>query len=158
MRDFPHLSRPALGPTQPLVNRYGAFPGGKERPGRDADPSPPYSAVVKKQYSYTSTPPLGAVGLVQSLSACTRVHFTLLFTHRTYLCDVSVVFVSTPRCSKQSLQVFPPKPCMCCSSLPCVPHVPPISPSLIGSRLPGCTVHIIQFHSACYYFPCPTSS
>jgi len=26
----------------------GSFPGGKERPGRDADPSPPSSAVVKK--------------------------------------------------------------------------------------------------------------
>jgi len=29
------------------------------RPGRDADPSPPSSAVVMKGYSYTSTPPLG---------------------------------------------------------------------------------------------------
>ena len=36
-----------------------SFPGGKERPGRDADPSPPSSAVVKKGYSYTSTPPTG---------------------------------------------------------------------------------------------------
>jgi len=26
----------------------GSFPGGKERPGRDADPSPPFSAVVMK--------------------------------------------------------------------------------------------------------------
>jgi len=32
---------------------------GKERPGRDADPSPPSSAVVKKELSYTSTPPMG---------------------------------------------------------------------------------------------------
>jgi hypothetical protein len=39
-RDFPHLSRPALEPTQPPVNGYRVFPGGKERPGRDADPSP----------------------------------------------------------------------------------------------------------------------
>ena len=37
----------------------GSFPGGKERPGRDADPSPPSSAVVKKEYSYTSTPAMG---------------------------------------------------------------------------------------------------
>jgi len=35
------------------------FPEGKERPGRDADPSPPSSAVVMKEYSYTSTPPMG---------------------------------------------------------------------------------------------------
>jgi len=32
----------------------GSFPGGKERPGRDADPSPPSSAVVMKEKSYTS--------------------------------------------------------------------------------------------------------
>ena len=44
-RDFPHLSRPALRPTQP-PNGYPVFPGGKERPGRDADSSPPSSAVV----------------------------------------------------------------------------------------------------------------
>jgi len=35
------------------------FPGGKERPGLDADLSPPSSAVVKNEYSYTSTPPMG---------------------------------------------------------------------------------------------------
>jgi hypothetical protein len=38
-RDFPHLSRPALRPTQPPV----------QRPGRDADPSPPPSAEVKNR-------------------------------------------------------------------------------------------------------------
>ena len=47
-RDFPHMSRPALRATQPSVNGYQIFPGGKERPGRDADPSPPSSAVFKK--------------------------------------------------------------------------------------------------------------
>jgi len=36
------------GPTNLLYNGYRVFPGGKERPGRDADPSPPSSAVVKK--------------------------------------------------------------------------------------------------------------
>ena len=38
-RDFPHLSRVALGPTQPSLHGYRVFPRGKERPGRDADPS-----------------------------------------------------------------------------------------------------------------------
>jgi hypothetical protein len=37
----------------------GSFPGVKEQPGRDADPSPPSCAVVKKGYSYTSTPLMG---------------------------------------------------------------------------------------------------
>jgi hypothetical protein len=34
------------GPPILLYNGYRVFPGGKERPGRDADPSPPSSAMV----------------------------------------------------------------------------------------------------------------
>ena len=48
-RDFPHLSKPALGPPSLLYNGYLVFPWGKERPGPDADPSPISSAVVKKE-------------------------------------------------------------------------------------------------------------
>jgi hypothetical protein len=47
-RDFPHLSRPALEPTQPPVQWVAGLSRGKGRPGRNADPSPPSSAVVKK--------------------------------------------------------------------------------------------------------------
>ena len=36
------------GPPCLLYNGYRVFPGGKERTGRDADPSPPSSAVVMK--------------------------------------------------------------------------------------------------------------
>ena len=46
-------------PPSLLYNGYRVFPGGKERPGRGADPSPPCSAVVMKGYSYTTTPPVG---------------------------------------------------------------------------------------------------
>ena len=46
--DFPHLSRPPWGPPSLLYNGYRVFPGGKEGLGRDADPSPPSSAVVMK--------------------------------------------------------------------------------------------------------------
>jgi len=61
---FPHLSRPSLGPTQ--YNEYRVFPGDKELSKRDVDPSPPSSAVVKKEQSYTSTPPMGR-------TACTEL-------------------------------------------------------------------------------------
>jgi hypothetical protein len=47
------------GPPSLLYNGYRTFPGGKERPGRDADTSSPSSAVVMKEQSYTSTTPLG---------------------------------------------------------------------------------------------------
>jgi len=46
-------------------NGYWVFPGGKKRPEREAHPSPPSSAVVKKGWSYTSTPPM-------SRTACTE--------------------------------------------------------------------------------------
>jgi len=38
-----------LGPPSLSYNGYRVFPGGKNRPGRDADTSPPTSAVVKKE-------------------------------------------------------------------------------------------------------------
>jgi hypothetical protein len=64
-RDFPHLSRKALGPTQlPIHWVPGFFPRVK-RPGRGVDHPPPSSAEVKKKKEkrYTSTPPLGIRGL-----------------------------------------------------------------------------------------------
>jgi len=40
---------PWLIPLSLLYNGYRVFPGGKELPGRDADPSPFSSTVVKKE-------------------------------------------------------------------------------------------------------------
>jgi len=49
-RDFPHLLRTALGPTQPPVQwGTGSFLGGKDGPGRDSDPLPLSGAAVKKE-------------------------------------------------------------------------------------------------------------
>ena len=39
----------ALGPPSLLYNGYRVFPGGKVRPGRDADSSTPSSAEVKNR-------------------------------------------------------------------------------------------------------------
>jgi len=44
-----HSSRPALGSTSLLYNGYRVFPGGKVRPGRAADHSPPSSAAVMEE-------------------------------------------------------------------------------------------------------------
>ena len=40
-RDFTHLSRPALGPTQPPVRWVPVFLPGVKRPGGGADHPPP---------------------------------------------------------------------------------------------------------------------
>jgi hypothetical protein len=50
-QDFPHLSRPALRPTQPPVQWVRGLSvggGGNERLRRDADPCPPSPAVIMK--------------------------------------------------------------------------------------------------------------
>jgi hypothetical protein len=50
-------SRPALGPIQPPIQWVPvALPLWVKRPRREADSSPPSSAVVKNAWSYTSTP------------------------------------------------------------------------------------------------------
>ena len=76
--DFPQLSRTALRPTQPPV-----FPGSKERPRRDADPSPLLVPWSRKSRALPLLPLL-AVRPVQSLSACAKVHFTFYFYIITY--------------------------------------------------------------------------
>ena len=62
-----------------LYNGYEVFPRGKERPSRDADPSP---LLVPWSWKGRAIPllPLWTVRRVQNLSACTRVTFTFLLT------------------------------------------------------------------------------
>ena len=47
------------GPPSLLYNEYRVFPGGKVRQGRAADHSPPSTAAVMEEQSYTSTHPVG---------------------------------------------------------------------------------------------------
>ena len=49
-RDFPHPSRPPLGPTQPPIQWIpDLFPRGVKRPGRGLDHPPASSAEVKER-------------------------------------------------------------------------------------------------------------
>ena len=57
-------------PPNHLYNGYRVFLGGKERPGRDADPSPLLVPWSRKSRAIQLLP-LWAVRPVQSLSACT---------------------------------------------------------------------------------------
>jgi len=63
------------GPPSLLYNGYRVFPGSKQRPGRVAGPS---SLLVPWSRKSKAIPlfPLWAIWPVQSLSACTRVHFS----------------------------------------------------------------------------------
>ena len=54
------------GPPSPLYNRYRVFPGGKERPGRDADPSPPSSAVGHERVELYLYSPYGPYGMYRA--------------------------------------------------------------------------------------------
>jgi len=65
-RDFPHLSRPALGPTHPPVQWVRVFPEGKERPGRDADFPPHSSAVGHERVELYLYSPYGPYGLYRA--------------------------------------------------------------------------------------------
>jgi hypothetical protein len=80
-RDFPHLSRPALGPIQPPVQWVPRLSRGVKS-GRGVTPTP-HLLLVPWSKKGTAKPllPLWAVRLVQSLSACTRLHFTFALYH-----------------------------------------------------------------------------
>ena len=59
-RDFPHLSRPAVGPTQPPVEWVLGLFTGVKRPGHGVDHPSPSSTKVKERvnlYLYSPTGP-----------------------------------------------------------------------------------------------------
>ena len=79
-REFPHLSRPALGPTQPPVQWVPSLSRGKERPGRDADPSPPSSAVGHERVELYLYSPYGPYGLYRASVPVQRCILSFFFS------------------------------------------------------------------------------
>ena len=71
-RDFPHLSTPALGPTQPTIQWVpGLFPPGVKQPWRGVNHTPSTSADVKERvelYHYS-----------WAFMTCFRATFTFTF-------------------------------------------------------------------------------
>jgi hypothetical protein len=57
--DFPHPSRPSLGPTQPLYNGSQVSFSAVKRPGRGFDHPPPSSAEVKERVNLYLCSPSG---------------------------------------------------------------------------------------------------
>jgi hypothetical protein len=61
-----------------MYNAYRVFSGGKERPGRDADPSPPSSAVGHERaelYLYFPYGPYGLYRASVSVQGCTLLTY-----------------------------------------------------------------------------------
>jgi hypothetical protein len=66
------------GPPSLLYNGYWVFPGGKEHPGRDTDPSPPFRAVSHERVELYLYSPYGPYSLYRVSVPVQGVHFTLL--------------------------------------------------------------------------------
>ena len=87
-------------PVQTGPGAHWVSPVGKEWLGRDADPSPPSSAVVKKGYNYTSTPPVGRMACPEPRCLYKgAVYLTLTvhnFSNQLCLCnDSKIMLIST---------------------------------------------------------------
>jgi len=90
------------GPPSLLYNGYRVFPGGKKRLGRDADPSPPSSAVGHERvelYLYYLYGPYGLYRASVPVQGCTNSRVSHISTEDMY---------SPSRCSSSRHNILPP--------------------------------------------------
>ena len=76
----PVQTGPGAQPTSCTMGT-GSFPGGKERPGRDTDPSPPSSAVGHERVELYLYSPYGPYGLYRAsvpVQGCTLPFYSVL--------------------------------------------------------------------------------
>jgi hypothetical protein len=92
-----HPDRP-WDPLSLLYKEYRVFPGGKVRPGRAADHSPPSSALAMEQWSYTSTHPLDHTGPI------TGTHY--LFTAMNYASFTQCIVICFTNHTKKMHKVY----------------------------------------------------
>ena len=102
-RDFSHPFRPALGPTQPPIQRVPSISRGVRRPGRDVDHPHHLAPRLKKEYSYNSTP-------LRTFVACSRLKFTFTFT---YMVEWFCVCVCVHPCLYACVNVCARVICVC---------------------------------------------
>ena len=98
--NFPHLSRPGMGPIQPPEQWVpGPYRGRGKRPGRGADHSPHLAPRLKKEYSYTSPLPPGFLGLLNERTLLLSLYlYNPYGPHSMYRDSVAVQYsyTSTP--------------------------------------------------------------
>jgi hypothetical protein len=93
-RDFPHLSRMALGPSQPPVQWVPGLSRGKERPGLDSDPSSPSNAVGQERVQLYLYSPYGPYGLNRASVPVQGCALPLPLPNQTYVFQAVSLFES----------------------------------------------------------------
>jgi hypothetical protein len=92
------VSRPALGPTQPHVQRLpGALSSTVNRPVREANHLPPSDAEVKNAWSYTSTPRILIHDVVLGQTGYLLKLFYLVKQRNNFTFTLPLLYFSLPR-------------------------------------------------------------
>jgi len=75
-------SRPTLGQPSLLYNRYRVFPGGKVRPGRAADHSPPSTAARHGRVELYLYPPSGPHRACNGITLTFYLLLSIFYAHQ----------------------------------------------------------------------------